>query len=409
MLKRRLAWAGTSIIGALGTYLAWLGVAEHLPQWSPYAVVGAVAVASVLLFPIGSSDDSSPRRLITALVRGRNNVTFVSGNESPSTGNIINTGSGSPALTINHGSDLTYTDVRQISVDASRAEVLPAARAVASQAAIAEIDRRSDVLTDKVLERINETDPGLFVRWDDPRFLAALTSAQRGYAETGDDDLGEVLASLVAGLASERIRSRREIILRQAIDVAQNLTTEHINALVTIMVITRMRLDTPYSTDGLINALDGLLSPFYVHLPSSEIDYQYMSSTGVCYNDQLHQFAGGPYQRLYEKYPNSMYPAFTFPELREDFWRDDNPLLDENTKLLGVILAEQGDAIQTPDGKTVFSKEGIERAHFRVAPEHIATVLNSRSDGEDQLSKSQKKLRQMVRDRSLTAAQFQVA
>lgn len=78
-------------------------------------------------------------------------------------------------------------------------------------------------MTDKVLDRINETNPGLFVRWDDPRFLAVVTSAQRSYAETGDEDLTDVLASLVVGLAALPIRSRREIILRQAVDLAPKL------------------------------------------------------------------------------------------------------------------------------------------------------------------------------------------
>jgi hypothetical protein len=70
--------------------------------------------------------------------------------------------------------------------------VLPEARGVASEAAVAEINHRTDFFLDKVIQRFNETNPGLFARWDDPRFLAAFTSAQRSYAETGDESLADL-------------------------------------------------------------------------------------------------------------------------------------------------------------------------------------------------------------------------
>ena len=222
MLTQRLSWGGTAIISALGAYLAWAQVANDLAKWSIYLIAALLLIASVLAFPCGRNDDGSPRRLLNVRVRGRNNPTFVSGDGSMNTTTVLSTGKGPVSVNVD-GLQVTLTELRQLSLDASRAEVLPAARAVASETVIAEIDRHSDVMTDKVLDRINETNPGLFVRWDDPRFLAVLTSAQRSYAETGDEDLADVLASLVVGLAALPIRSRREIILRQAVDLAPKL------------------------------------------------------------------------------------------------------------------------------------------------------------------------------------------
>ena len=409
MLSERLKWFGSVLVGgSLTTYLTWAAVADRLPHWTLYAVPAAAAVVAVATFPYGRAENGSPQRVITTLVRGRGNAALVSGDSSPMTGNIVSTGKGHQ-ITVHQGTQLSIADIRQISVDASRAEVLPAARQVASEVAVAEIDRRVGTFTDKVVQRANQTDPALFVRWDDPRFLAALTSAQRSYAETGDDDLGDLLANLIIDMAGQPIRTRHEIVLRQAVDVAPRLTTDHVNALVTIMVITRMKLEGVYeNTDGLINALDGLFRPYYGRLPSGEIDYLYMCSTGVCYHDQLHQFTGGVYQRLHEKYPNAMYPAFTYDELREDFISDTNPLRDENSKLLGVIAMNESVVIRAPDGQMTMRLDvAADSVRFRVEPNRVATILASRDDGVGALSESEKTLRHMVRERSLTVDQFQ--
>ena len=81
-----------------------------------------------------------------------------------------------------YGSIDGAADIRRVSIDASHTEVLPAARAVAGDTAVEVIDERIGVITDKVIEQINEKDPKLFVRWQDPRFLAALNGGHhRGY------------------------------------------------------------------------------------------------------------------------------------------------------------------------------------------------------------------------------------
>jgi hypothetical protein len=303
-----------------------------------------------------------------------------------------------------NGVPVTISDIRQLSLDASRAEVLPAARAVASETAVAVIDQRIGELTDKVLEKIKQKNPGLFARWDDPRFLAALTSALRSYAETGDEDLADLQANLLVALASQPIRSRREIILRQAIDVAPRLTTEHINALAVNMYLGNYKLTQPLDADGLIQTFDALLCPYYGRLPTSALDYQYMSSTGVGYTDQLQAFGGGPYQVLYRRYRNLMYPAFTFAEMQTSLLSDENENRQEDQKLLGLI-AESEDAFeQTESGLVVRNPEAV---YFRIAPEHAESVLTNDGSVESKLSESQATLRNMVLQRSLTEAELQ--
>lgn len=399
MLGRWTKWLGTSALVGVTTWLAWLQVADRLPQWSLYAVLGGVAICALLALPIGESEDGTTLRLINK-VRGRNNQAVAASDDASVTGNVFATGK---ATVHQHGLQVTLADIRRVSIDASHAEVLPAARAVAGDTAVDVIDQRIGVITDKVIEQINEKDPKLFVRWQDPRFLAALTSAQRSYAETGDESLADLQANLLTALASQRIRTRREIILRQAIDVAPRLTNEHVNALAVNMYLTSFKINEPYyEPDWLIRALDTLLSHYYGRLPTSALDYQYMSSTGVCYTDQLRAFASGPYEILHGRYANAMYPSFTIDDLGE-ILSDTNPSRAKFQEMLAAHVTSE-DAIVSTDQETVVTREG---ARFRVAPEYAPRILARERDGAAQrLTPEEQKFREMVLQRTLTAEQF---
>lgn len=177
------------------------------------------------------------------------------------------------------------------------------------------------------------------------------------------------------------------------------------------MYLTGMKLSTPHDTDGLIAAFDGLLSPYYGRLPKDEIDYQYMSSMGVCYADQLRRgLSWDVYDLLHRAYPDSMYPPFTVAEARESFLSDDNPLRDENVQLLTAIANDEDDVKYTPEGHAMLN---IETTRFRVRPDLVTPILTDGNDSpvlttrnRPQLTDSQTELRNLVQQRSLTAAQF---
>lgn len=405
MLRKRVSWfSGSVLSGGVAMYLTWLGVADKLPPWSLYAVGGVALVASISQFPV-KGEDGSPRPFVSALVRGRGNVNMVAGDQSPVSRNIIGTGRSTQHITFS-GSELTYSDVRQIASDVGQVEVLPAVREVASQAVVVEIESRIGWMTDKVVDRLNEQDPKPFDSFESPRFLAALTSAQRGYAETGDDELGEMLAGMVSGLATEPIRSRKEILLRQGIDVAQRLTTEHVNALATIMYITYMTLDPRFTTEGLISAYDGLLKPFYGRVPTGEIDYQYMSSVGVCHPIPLRRdVPGGIYGVLHSHNINTMYPLFTSAEMEADVFSDSG-LDGQDIQKLFIPLTVNPEGVRyTPDGQ---SQVRIEDARFRLHPDLAKVVLSeSNSRTGEPLTEWQARLRGLVQQRMLTPTQLE--
>ena len=210
---------------------------------------------------------------------------------------------------------------------------MPDAKAEVDQ----KLNERFGELTDMLMGRINERDATLFNRFADPRFLGPLGSAHRTYAETGSESLGETLSRLLTDLAAQPVGSRREIFLRQAIDVTRVLTIEHINSLAVKLFITGIKFSEPYDTDMLIRSLDTLLKPYYERIPTSRIDYQYMCSTGVCQTSQIGSLPIDPYEALYERYRNSMYPALRFSDL------EDNPLFVENQHLFLCYVESEDD------------------------------------------------------------------
>lgn len=295
---------------------------------------------------------------------------------------------------------VTEERAREISQTVSRETVLREGRAVAETV----INERVEYLTNLIFELIKRIDTKIFNRFEDPRFLAALTSAQRGYAETGDTDLANELASLIVGLAAQPVRSRNEIFLRQAIEVAKQLTTEHISALSVQTYLTNFKLGEPYfEPEWLINALNTLLSPYYGKIPDSPLDYQYMASMGACYADQLRSFASGPYKILHDRYTNAMYPSLTTADV-EELISPENPDCDEFEKLLGYHAASQDD-VREQDGVTLVTVTG---ARFRLTPEAAVRVFaRARDVGmPPELTPAEQRLHDIISPRMLSTDEF---
>ena len=298
--------------------------------------------------------------------------------------------------TINLG--ITEAKAWEIAEKVSHETVLREGRAVAEQV----INERVDYITRLIFDLIKRYDEGLFNRFGDPRFLAALTAAQRGYAETADVDLASLLAGLVVGLASQPIRSRREIFQRQAITVAPQLTGEHINALSASVLISRFKVGVLQGPEQLIDALDKTLSPYYGRIPSSRMDCQYMCSVGVCEDAQLGSFSVKAYARLHEVYRNLLYPALTFSDLEANLLHPDSPDGAEFNRLLVPFVEEGEHQSLDEDGNSVVPKQHL---RLRLVNEHADRLLGRRVEVSN-FTEYEKRLRTTILDRSLTVEQF---
>jgi hypothetical protein len=398
MLGRLARWLGEWAVVGLTAWLGWEQVKDHLAPWSLYAVLGGVGVCALLALPLGENEDGTTFRLISK-VRSRNNSSVVSGDQSPITSNVTVTGRRHTVVVV------TPAEARQISNDTGRNELMRDTKAITMPDARAAVDEtlneRFGELTDTLIEHINERDTKFFNRFADPRFLGPLGVAHRSYAELGSEELRTTLSRLLTDLAGQPAGSRREIFLRQAIEVTRVLTIEHVNSL-TVKLFLQLTLTVPYNTDMLITALDTLLSPYYRRIATSNWDYQYMSSTGVCQDGQLGAFATEIYQFVYEKYRNSMYPALRTADLEDKFLSEDGPYNEESERLL-LAYAESEDDVVVTDKGTLLSVEG---ARFRVAPDRAAKILATTRDAEQHLTEAEKELRAIVLARTISLDDF---
>ncbi|WP_123029478.1 LPO_1073/Vpar_1526 family protein [Mycolicibacterium stellerae] len=297
-------------------------------------------------------------------------------------------------IVINQG--ITEERAREIVAVVSSEVMMREGRAIAETV----ITERVDYLTNLVFERINEKNPELFHRFEDPRFLAALTDIQRSYAEIGDEELGEVLASLIVELGARPIRTMHEIALRQAIKIAPQLSPKHLRGLAVSMHLSRLNFTRPFSTEALIEQLAAVFRPYYGQIPTSSIDFSFMGSLGLgSYMEGLQDLGSKPYQLLYRRNLNSMYPAFMYDELKEDILTDDEAGREMALKMLPIAI-DPSAVLRNDDGQVLIEPDNME---LRVSAEHEQRIL---SGAEKNLSEREKMFRTKIKNRSLTAEQF---
>lgn len=401
MLRQRLMWGGTTLTSLIMTYLTYVAVEDEIARTVFFTIFGLAFLASIVMLPWGQNEDGSLKRLSTLIVRGPKSATFVTGDRATSTGVVVASGNS----TVNQsGLQVTLSELRQHTVDVSRAVLLPEVRTIAGEAARSELDRRLGGFIDKVFLEFNTTDPALFQKWNNPRFNAAFVSAQNSIFETGDEDLADLQAKLLLALAQQpTIRSRREIFLRQAIDVAPRLSAEHVNALAVQAFFFSFEWADPWDCDWIIDALHTFLRPYFGRLPNSSLDYQYMSSTGVCQSGQLGSFSGGPYKVVYDRYPNAMYRAFTINELERLLnEKMDNPDFEAYRDLLEPYASDSTQIIETPIGQAA----PVDELKFRLRPQYVKTILTQNERAGKQLPPKQGVMRDMIRQRTITADDF---
>lgn len=247
-------------------------------------------------------------------------------------------------------------------------------------------DGRAIKMTTEVITKTVEIDPDLLERFKDPRAQVALLKAQEAYGETGDDELGDILAGLVVALVAEPTRTRQEIVVREAIECAPRLTAQHLNALVVIVLLTRMSYRNAPDVDTLINALDDELQPYYDAVPTESFEYTYMGATAA--GLFLPGLGHNVYNKIFTAHPNAMYPGFAPDELPEEW----TPNQEAGAELGAMLWAQRA--------------EPIENIRVKLRPEAAETVLRADQNAQPPLTEMQQKLRDFVKERSIGEEEF---
>lgn len=290
--------------------------------------------------------------------------------------------------TINYGTNITVTDVLEIGKSAARTVMLeswPFAEKI--------IDQRIELILNRIIDRMREKDEALLNRFKDPRFLAALVSVEKSFAETGDEELGEILSGLLADLASKSIRSRREIVLRQAVECAPRLTTKHLNALSVIFRISRIRYPYASTASELIAAIDNDLSPYYDAVPKDAFDYEYIGATEA--GTYLRMTQSPVSERIYTAHRNALYKPFVI----NDFVSEVNQ---------GIAIEEIESRMNDVVSVIRLVPEDPEQ-RLKLEPEASDRILSVDSAVISTLKPGEQSLREFLRGRSLTQAEFGAA
>jgi hypothetical protein len=254
------------------------------------------------------------------------------------------------------------------------------------QEASSTYDNRAVKMTGEVITRAVAKDPELLERFRDPRAQVVLLKAQEAYGETGDDELGAILAELVVALVAEPTRTRREIILREAIECAPRLTKQHLNALIVITLLTNMAYRNDPDIQTLITSLDRDFRPYYGSIPTDGFEYSYMGATaaGVYIPSTL----ATTYNLLFHRHPNAMYPAVRPDEMPQDWELD-----EESGAKLGAMLWLQ-------------RAEPIEESSIKLTPDAADRLLSNDRDVQAKLTDLESKLRQFIKERFISEDSF---
>ncbi|MCA2245002.1 hypothetical protein JF781_21845 [Mycobacterium sp. WUMAC-067] len=247
-------------------------------------------------------------------------------------------------------------------------------------------DGRAMKMTTEIITKTVQVDPDLLERFNDPRAQVALLKAQQAYGETGDEELAAILSGLVVAQVAESARTRQEIVAREAIECAPRLAAQHLNALVVIVLLTRMSYRNAIDVDSLLDALDAQFRPYYDSIPNDQFEYTFMGATAA--GIYLPGLGRDVYNQLFIAHPNAMYPPFSPNDLPTEWTVTE----EAGVELGAMFWLQQADP--------------IENSTVKLRPDAADIVLRSDPNAQPPLTEIQSKLREFIKDRSITQEHF---
>ena len=136
-------------------------------------------------------------------------------------------------ITINHG--MSYSDVKEISMDVFRANFLDLGEEVQSL-----IEERAEKVITDYLQKLERTSPESLVKTVDPDIRANIYEIQRGYARRGNDEIESLLVDILLERTIENERDFKNLVLNESITVASKLTITQIKRLFLIFITSRI-------------------------------------------------------------------------------------------------------------------------------------------------------------------------
>ncbi len=189
---------------------------------------------------------------------------------------------------------LTYSETREVAMDTFKAEFVQF-----RNEAFGLVVERAETLVNSFLEQARKEGLSNIPEGRNPDFQYALYSAQRDYARSGDESLGELLVQLLVDRTKTKQRDLMQIVLNESLLVVPKLTPDQLDALALIFVLKYADLSRIKSFTDLHRWLDKFVIPFAVGASRKQSSYQHLEYVGCAVNAAIVTDAHEPFIKRY--------------------------------------------------------------------------------------------------------------
>lgn len=168
-------------------------------------------------------------------------------------------------------------EFRQVALDVYRANFMEL-RGAAEEVALA----RADKVTNEFFDQLKAQNPDALKSAADPDMQRSLYNAQREYACSGEDDLGQVLVDLLVDRAGQDQRTIETVVLNEAITAAPKLTVDQRAALAVCFLVRYTRYSGPGTLEAYYDTIvEKGLRLLALGLPRKASAYQHIEYVGA--------------------------------------------------------------------------------------------------------------------------------
>lgn len=171
---------------------------------------------------------------------------------------------------------MSHDEVKTIALDVFHANFLEL-RGVAEEVAIG----RAEKITNEFLSKLATEAPRATANFSDPDVQRTVYAAQREFACSGEEDLGQVLIDLLVDRVQQEDRNLRALVLNEAISAAPKLTERQRCAIAVVFLLRYTRMSETIDASSIIETRFGQI----LKLPSVEglrnVDMQHIEYVGA--------------------------------------------------------------------------------------------------------------------------------
>jgi hypothetical protein len=173
--------------------------------------------------------------------------------------------------TVNVYNGISYQDAKDIAQDVFTSNFLILKNEAAQIA-----KERAEEITDKFLASLQTKKPEAIAEFKQPGMQDALFTAQKEYAKSGDENLGDLLVDILVDRASTPTRNMLQIVLDDALKVAPSLTVQQMDTLTLNFLLIRTRNQGILNLDSFKKYIEFSICPFVENLLSDHNQYSYI-------------------------------------------------------------------------------------------------------------------------------------